>query len=79
MNAKGLMGPSPRDGTMLSPWHPSQALKQPAAQFAATRDTAATIAEATPAAQADWLWESYAAHSGASPQERGSFGGALIT
>jgi len=37
---------------------------------------AATIAEAEPQAQADWLWDNYAEHTGAAPLERGDFGGA---
>ena len=38
---------------------------------------AATIAEPEPQAQADWLWDNYAEHTGAAPLERGDFGGAL--
>ena len=38
---------------------------------------AATIAEAEPQAQADWLWDNYAEHTGAAPLERGDFGGAV--
>ncbi len=55
-----------------------QAPRKSAALFEATRDVAATIAEAEPQAQADWLWDNYAEHTGAAPLERGDFGGACI-
>ena len=54
-----------------------QAPRKSAVLFEATRDVAATIAEAEPQAQADWLWDNYAEHTGAAPLERGDFGGAL--
>ena len=54
---------------------PRQAPRKSAALFEATRDVAATIAEAAPQAQADWLWDNYAEHSGATQLERGNFGG----
>ena len=46
-----------------------------AAEFEASRGTAASIAEAAPAAQADWLWASYAAATQAPDEQRGAFDG----
>jgi hypothetical protein len=55
-----------------------QGQRKTVALFEATRDVAATIAEASPQAQADWLWENYAEQTGATALERGDFGGAPL-
>ena len=49
--------------------------RKAAAEFEASRGLAAGLAEADPAAQADWLWGSYSAATGAAAEQRGGFDG----
>lgn len=44
-------------------------------EFEASRGMAAAIAKGDPAAQADWLWNSYSAATGAGADQRGGFDG----
>ena len=49
--------------------------RKAAAEFEASRGLAAALAEADPVAQADWLWDSYSAVTGAAAEQRGGFNG----